>query len=73
MERDTLALPLLIGFGFLNEFTPGEVCETDPVAWIFGVVRMPATKGSEPFSWETALVIELDELGMAGQDKYKLG
>ena len=32
------------------------------------------TKGREPFSWETALVIELDELGMAsGQGKYKLG
>ena len=53
VERDTLALPLWIGFGFLNEFTAGEVWETDPVTWIFGVVRMPATTGREPFSWET--------------------
>ena len=74
VERDTLALPLWIGFGFLNELTAGVVWETDPVTWIFGVVRMPATKGREPFSWETVLVTELDELGMApGQGKYKLG
>ena len=67
-------LTTLNRFGFLNEFTPGEICEIYPVTWIFGVVRMPATKGSEPFSWETALVIELDELGMASrQGKYKLG